>query len=223
MDTLHALNPKYPYPTLQHHQDPETRNLGLEDRTLDLNRHSPQLKLKHPKSFLLLLLWVKVTFLFGILSRQHFHKGIFWQELTCKIVARPSFPVVNATFLFLWHSFPQTFPPTQSLLAHLVVLLHIFCCSELWIGLVWRDPGSHWGSSVHTAEGGWTLEPAGGTTAQHPPLSRTPPKVLKMWRKASVRWLRAGLSAFDNWKPAREQHCPVIIHHRPGKGFLLDR
>ena len=131
MDTLHALNPKYSYPTLQHHQDPETRNLGLEDRTLDLNRHSPQLKLKHPKSFLLLLLWVKVTFLFGILSRQHFHKGIFWQELTCKIVARPSFPVVNATFLFLWHSFPQTFPPTQSLLAHLVLLLHIFCCWAL--------------------------------------------------------------------------------------------
>ena len=84
MDTLHALNPKYPYPTLQHHQDPETRNLGLEDRTLDLNRHSPQLKLKHPKSFLLLLLWVKVTFLFGILSRQHFHKGIFDKSLPAR-------------------------------------------------------------------------------------------------------------------------------------------
>ena len=72
-----------------------------------------------------------MTFLFGILSRQHFLKGIFWQELTCKIVARPSFPVVNATFLFLWHSFPQTFPPTQSLLATLLFCFTFFVVGAL--------------------------------------------------------------------------------------------
>ena len=85
-----------------------------------------------------------MTFLFGILSRQHFLKGIFWQELTCKIVARPSFPVVNATFLFLWHSFPQTFPPTQSLLATL-----LFCFTFFVV----RSSESGWFGGILAATG----------------------------------------------------------------------
>ena len=219
MDTLHALNLKYSYPTLQHHQDPETRNLGLEDRTLDLNRHSPQLKLRHPKSFLLLLLWVKVTFLFGILSRRHFLKGIFWQELTCKIVARPSFPVVNATFLFLWHSFPQTFPLTQSLLAHLVVLLHIFCCRSSesgWFGGILAATGARRSTRQKEAERLNQLEALRPNT---PLYLRLHPKYWKCGEK--LRFDDFGLRPLCFWQLETSQRAAPSSHHpsSPRKRF----